>query len=259
MKEIDVHQEDSFEQVAKEATVLARLNHRHILKCYGMKILEKKRQVKIFTEYCSGITMNKVRLFQNNMDKRFIRVWMHQLFDAVAYCHERRVCHQDLKPQNIFVTPDGVKIIDFGSATLSTISFPSPTPNKKISTNYEFTVLYVAPEALKTAMGVENNSEVFEMRVKMDVWSLGCVMVELTTEEEVWSELNFENGFVASYRISDTDIIPKWDESVLSAQGNAFIVMLLTRDPVKRPSAAELLQSEYLRSNIQIKDIKLST
>jgi len=175
---------------------------------------------------------------------------MRELFDAVAYCHERRVCHQDLKPQNIFVTPNGVKIIDFGSATLSTISFPSPTPNKKTSTNIEFTVLYVAPEALKTAMGVENKSQVFEIRVKMDVWSLGCVMAELTTKEEVWSELNFENGFVASYRISDTDLIPKWDKSVLSVEGNVFIAKLLTRDPLKRPSAAKLMQSEYLRSDI---------
>lgn len=170
VKEIDVHQEDSFDQVAKEGTVLMKLNHRHILKCYGMKIFKKKRQVKIFTEYCSGITMNKLRTFQNKLDKRFIRSWMRQLFGAVAYCHELRVCHQDLKPQNIFITPIGVKIIDFGSATLSTISFPSPTPKKKTSTKYDFTVLYVAPEALKNAMGVDNKgAEVFDIRVKMDV------------------------------------------------------------------------------------------
>merc|ERR1719474_684488 len=61
VKEIDVHQEDSFDQVVKEAIVLARLNHPHILKYYGMKIFEKKRLVKLFTEYCGGITMNKLR------------------------------------------------------------------------------------------------------------------------------------------------------------------------------------------------------
>jgi len=170
VKEIDVHKEDSFDQVLKEATVLMKLNHRHILKCYGMKIFEEKRQVKIFTEHCGGITMNKLRSFKNKMHKRFIRQWMRQLFGAVAYCHKLRVCHQDLKPQNIFITSMGVKIIDFGSATLSTISFPSPTPNKKTNTNYEFTVLYVAPEALKNAMGVDNKkAEVFDIRVKMDV------------------------------------------------------------------------------------------
>lgn len=170
VKEIDAHKEDSLDQIAKEGTVLMKLNHRHILKCYGMKILKKRRQVKIFTEYCSGITMNKLRIFKNKLDKTVIRSWMRQLFGAVAYCHELRVCHQDLKPQNIFLTPTGVKIIDFGSATQSTISFPSPAPEKTTSTKYDFTVLYVAPEALRDATAVDNQSAaVFDIRLKMDV------------------------------------------------------------------------------------------
>jgi len=247
IKEIDVHVEDNIEQAAKEGNVLMKLNHRHILKYYGMKILEDKRQVKIFTEYCSGITMNKVRSFKGKLDESVIRVWMSQLFDAVSYCHELRICHQDIKPQNIFITPQGIKVIDFGSATLSAISIPNKNSNKRRSTNFEFTVLYVAPEALKIAMEIENKSgELFETRVKMDVWSLGCVMVELTTKTEVWTELNFENGYNASYRISSTDVIPKWNENVLSVEGNAFLGQLLNRDPVERPSAVEIKKDKYL-------------
>jgi len=71
--------------------------------------------------------------------------------------------------------------------------------------------------------------------------------------------MNFENGYAASYRILDTDVIPKWDKTVLSTEGNAFLEKLLRRDPLERPSAVELMQSEYLGSNIAIKDIKLST
>jgi len=74
VKEIDVHVDDDIEQAAKEGTVLMKLKHPHILKYHGMKILEDKRQVKIFTEYCSGITMNKIRSFKSKLDERVIRV-----------------------------------------------------------------------------------------------------------------------------------------------------------------------------------------
>ena len=38
---------------------------------------------------------------------------------------------------------------------------------------------------------------------KIDVWSLGCVIIEMTTAKQPWSECNFENPFRALYHIGE--------------------------------------------------------
>mgnify|MGYP000856790875 FL=1 len=45
---------------------------------------------------------------------------MKQLMSAIAYCHERKIVHRDVKPENIlFETKDAdanLKVIDFGTS-----------------------------------------------------------------------------------------------------------------------------------------------
>ena len=41
---------------------------------------------------------------------------IHQLIDGIEAAHEKNIIHRDLKPANIKITPEGVKILDFGPA-----------------------------------------------------------------------------------------------------------------------------------------------
>jgi serine/threonine protein kinase len=38
------------------------------------------------------------------------------VLDTLAVVHERGIVHRDLKPANIFLTPHGIKLLDFGLA-----------------------------------------------------------------------------------------------------------------------------------------------
>ena len=43
--------------------------------------------------------------------------FLHQLLKGIAYCHESRVLHRDLKPQNLLINTKGkLKLADFGLA-----------------------------------------------------------------------------------------------------------------------------------------------
>lgn len=42
------------------------------------------------------------------MDPKLVKSYFYQLNSAILFCHQRRVLHRDLKPQNLLITRDGV-------------------------------------------------------------------------------------------------------------------------------------------------------
>lgn len=91
-----------------------------------------------------------------------IRTFAQQLLKALTVQHRLKIIHCDLKPENILMSRgNSVKLIDYGSSCLQGQSVY----------DYIQSRFYRAPEVL---LGVEYT-------VKIDLWSLGCILVELYT------------------------------------------------------------------------------
>lgn len=100
-----------------------------------------------------------------NMPRLEIKFYMFQLFKSLNYLHNfAKVCHRDIKPQNLLVDPDTwcLKLCDFGSAKQLK---PSESNISYICSRY-----YRAPELIFGATYYTN---------QIDIWSSGCVMAEL--------------------------------------------------------------------------------
>lgn len=92
-----------------------------------------------------------------------------QIMQALKYLHKHRVVHFDLKPSNILLNGDLVKLIDFGSAKFI---------NEPI-TEYNFTNSYSSLEYL---LGYKN-ANFFK-----DIWSFGCIYYELLVKTPLFKE-----------------------------------------------------------------------
>ena len=86
--------------------------------------------------------------------------YAEQLLDALAYAHEVRVIHCDIKPDNVILFPDGqIRLADFGIAKVS-------LRTRTIMGSGQGTVGYIAPEQ---AMGKPSfRSDVFSMGLLID-------------------------------------------------------------------------------------------
>lgn len=96
--------------------------------------------------------------------------------------------------------------------------------------------MYMSPEVIKG----ENPGRAGSV----DVWSLGCVILEMATGRRPWSNLDNEWAIMYNIAQGNPPQLPSTDQ--LSEQGIDFLERCFTRDPGRRASAVELLQHEWI-------------
>ena len=164
---------DRMARFAREAQVLASLNHPNIAAIYGVE------DRALVMELVPGPTLAE-RIAAGAMPLEEALPLVHQLIDALEYAHERGVIHRDLKPANIKVTPDGrLKVLDFGlakalgseSASGNPSASPTLTMRDTMAGALVGTAAYMAPEQAR-GHAVDKRA---------DIWAFGVVLCEMLT------------------------------------------------------------------------------
>jgi eukaryotic-like serine/threonine-protein kinase len=156
---------DRMARFAREAKVLASLNHPHIAQIYG---LEERALVM---ELVPGETLKGPLPMATALN------YTKQIAEALEAAHERGIVHRDLKPANVVVTPGGVvKLLDFGLAAVApnspssagdpTITMQATQPGMIMGT-----AAYMSPEQA-TGKPVDQRSDIF---------AFGAVLYEMLT------------------------------------------------------------------------------
>jgi eukaryotic-like serine/threonine-protein kinase len=148
------------ERFQREARAIAALNHPHI--CAIHDVGEQDGMDFLVMELLAGESL-AARLARGPLPYADVVPIACAVLDTLAVVHERGIVHRDLKPANIFLTPHGIKLLDFGLARGAEHSDSAATAITR-----EDVVLgsprYMAPEQLRGG-AVDHRTDLFAAAV----------------------------------------------------------------------------------------------
>jgi serine/threonine protein kinase len=194
-----------------EVELMKKLDHPNILKLYDVVVKNKK--IYLILEYCnSGDLSSYIKSASNKFNYKYLK----QIMNGLKYLYKKNILHRDIKPQNILIHDDNIKISDFG--------FAKSFEKNELITTFCGSPLYMAPEIINKR----------EYNEKSDIWSLGVILYELfckkhpyytESKETLWK--NIKNGIqincneikdnsirflIESLLINDADKRCNWDK-----------------------------------------------
>ncbi|KFY40083.1 hypothetical protein V494_03664 [Pseudogymnoascus sp. VKM F-4513 (FW-928)] len=189
----------------------------------------------------------------------------HQLVSGVAYLHSNWILHRDLKTSNLLLNNRGIlKIADFGMARY----YGDPSPKL---TQLVVTLWYRAPELL---LGADKYG------TDVDMWSVGCIFGELLTREPLLQGKNEVDELSRIFELCGIPTEELWPGfrrlpnarslrlpknpathgsvirskfPFLTTAGSSLLSSLLSLNPAGRPSAQEVLDSQYFKEDPKMK------
>lgn len=212
--------------VMAEADVLEKLNHSNVVKFIGY--VKTQDFLHLVLEYVEEGALSDVLKDYGRFPENITALYTAQMLKGLAYLHEQRVIHRDIKGANVLLTKDGgIKLTDFGVAAVINES------EKRFSV--VGTPYWMAPEVI----------EVAGHSTKSDIWSVGSTVYQLIMGEPPHFDLQ---PLAAMYRIvkERRPPLPKPCSDELAD----FLSKCWNKEPSKRPSAKELLSHPWITNAV---------
>lgn len=237
----------------REVKSLRKMNHPNIVK---LKEVIRENNILYFVfEYMECNLYQLMKDKEKLFSEAEVRSWCFQVFQGLAYMHQRGYFHRDLKPENLLVAKDLIKLADFGLAR-ETSAIPPYT-------EYVSTRWYRAPEVLLQS---------YLYGPKVDMWAMGAIMAELFTLRPLFPGASETDQIYKICNILGTPTMDTWSGGLCLARNINYqfpqfkgvhlsvvipsasddavnlIASLCSWDPSKRPTAMEALQHPFFQS-----------
>ncbi|CAE7803616.1 ANP2, partial [Symbiodinium sp. KB8] len=198
---------------------------------------------ELFFEYAGGGSLHSILKGGSGLPGSLALRLAGQVLSALEHCHRCGIAHRDVKGANVLLFPHGIaKLADFGSSKVvntlprspgSHATSPTGDGSARAATpRCQGTIAWMAPELMQET-GAPCDA------YKADVWSFGCLCVELLTGGPPWKahrgvgEMMMAISATPASDVLPPDLPAAWREAILSC---------LQHDPSARPSTSQLLQ-----------------
>lgn len=200
----------------REAKSAAQLNHINIVTVHDAG--EEDGNYYIAMEFLTGQTVKYILTHEGRLPIKTALVLSAQICKALAYAHDKKIVHRDVKNSNIMLTDEGtVKLMDFGLAKVieevkSSQTIASGTP------------YYMSPEQTLGKM----------LDSRTDLYSLGVTMFEMST-----GTLPFKDGEAAYHHVHTPPPDPLTFQPDMPQELRDLILACMAKEPADRPQTAK--------------------
>ncbi|KAF8564191.1 hypothetical protein P879_09407 [Paragonimus westermani] len=215
--------------IVKEISIMQQCDSPFIVKCYGSMF--DSQDLWICMEYCgAGSIADIMRLRGKTLAEDEIATVLRYSLQGLDYLHQMRKIHRDIKAGNILLLNSGAsKLADFGVA--GQLSDTLAKRNTVIGTPY-----WMAPEVIQE-IGYNYSA---------DIWSLGITAIEIADGKPPLADVH---PMRALFMIPSQPPPTLRKPGSWSAEFRAFVTACLAKTPEARPTAAALLQTEFIRNS----------
>jgi tetratricopeptide (TPR) repeat protein len=209
----------------REAKSAAQLNHPNIVLVYDAG--EQEGQFYIAMEYVDGHTLKEIIKRRGRIAPKGVVHVLSQMAEALAYAHEKKIVHRDIKTANAMWTVDRkAKIMDFGLAKVI-------EEVRNHTTVVSGTPYYMSPEQ---TLGKNVDQ-------RTDLYSLGVSLFEMATGQLPFTEGNLPYHHVHTPPPDPRELVPDLPPVIVK-----IIATCMRKDPDERYQSARDLLAE-LRAN----------
>eukprot|EP01066_Platyproteum_vivax_P005063 Platyproteum_vivax@DN16462_c0_g1_i1.p1 len=238
----------------REISLLKELQHPNIVRLCD--VVHTERRLVLVFEYLDQDLKKLLDVCDEGLGPTTTKSFLYQLLRGVAYCHQHRVLHRDLKPQNLLINREGyLKLGDFGLAR----AFGIPV---RSYTNEVVTLWYRAPDVL---LGSKKYS------TPVDIWSVGCIFAEMVNGRPLFPGTSDQDQLHKIFKILGTPSVASWPQLAeleefckhefptfqpqswssvvpnLDEAGLDLLSSMLRYDPNQRISARQAMEHEYFK------------
>jgi predicted Ser/Thr protein kinase len=163
---IKVSKEEFSARFEHEARAVAALNHAHICQLYDVG------PTYLVMEFVEGAPLKGPLPLEKTIE------YARQVLGALDAAHQKGMTHRDLKPANVFVTKQGIKLLDFGLAKrCGPLKDTDVTQALTEQGQLVGTLNYMSPEQLQSQ----------EVDARSDIFSFGLVLYEMLTGKRAFA------------------------------------------------------------------------
>jgi len=224
------HDKTARKRFWREARAAASVNHPNV--CHIYEIGEHGEELFIAMELLEGESLAE-RLRRGPLSVAETVPIGLGVLAALAALHERGIVHRDLKPSNVFLTPRGVKLLDFGLARPS-----DPELARSLSSATELTKTgmlvgtprYMAPEQVTGE----------DLDPRTDLFATGAILFEMLAGRPAFAGANVVEILHATLHEQPPALVG----SPAIAAADRVIRRALAKKPAERPASAEAMAEE---------------
>ncbi|XP_021705898.1 serine/threonine-protein kinase par-1 isoform X4 [Aedes aegypti] len=174
IKKSKIETEADLIRIRREVQIMSSVQHPNIIHIY--EVFENREKMVLVMEFAAGGELYDYLSERKVLSEEEARRIFRQVATAIYYCHKHKICHRDLKLENILLDENGhAKIADFGLSNVF--------DEQRLLATFCGSPLYASPEIVKGTpyLGPE-----------VDCWSLGVLLYTLVYGAMPFDGANFK-------------------------------------------------------------------